>query len=332
MANLKTKYLGIEISNPIVVSSSGLSDTIGKIKDIEDAGAGAVVLKSLFEEQILNKADVLMGDQYYDAYPEAYDYINSYVKSNDIENYISLIKDAKAEVNIPIIASINCVSADGWTEFAQQIENAGADALEVNIFVMPTDKQRTSAEYEEIYLNVARSLNKQIKIPFSLKIGSSFTNLTEMSANLETLGAKGLVLFNRFFEPDIDIDNLSVVSAPRLSFPSEIRKSLRWIGMLSDSNRDLDLVASTGVHDSEALIKLLLVGAQAVQVCSVVYAEGLDVIKELKEGLSDWMDEKKFETIEDFRYKLNYENSNASEIYERSQFMKHFSSAKDVQY
>lgn len=332
MANLKTKYLGIEISNPIVVSSSGLSDTIGKIKDIEDAGAGAVVLKSLFEEQILNKADVLMGDQYYDAYPEAYDYINSYVKSNDIENYISLIKDAKAEVNIPIIASINCVSADGWTEFAQQIENAGADALEVNIFVMPTDKQRTSAEYEEIYLNVARSLNKQIKIPFSLKIGSSFTNLTEMSANLETLGAKGLVLFNRFFEPDIDIDNLSVVSAPRLSFPSEIRKSLRWIGMLSDSNRDLDLVASTGVHDSEALIKLLLVGAQAVQVCSVVYAEGLDVIKELKEGLSDWMDEKNFETIEDFRYKLNYENSNASEIYERSQFMKHFSSAKDVQY
>lgn len=332
MANLKTKYLGIEISNPIVVSSSGLSDTIGKIKDIEDAGAGAVVLKSLFEEQILNKADVLMGDQYYDAYPEAYDYINSYVKSNDIENYISLIKDAKAEVNIPIIASINCVSADGWTEFAQQIENAGADALEVNIFVMPTDKQRTSAEYEEIYLNVARSLNKQIKIPFSLKIGSSFTNLTEMSANLETLGAKGLVLFNRFFEPDIDIDNLSVVSAPRLSFPSEIRKSLRWIGMLSDSNRDLDLVASTGVHDSEALIKLLLVGAQAVQVCSVVYAEGLDVIKELKEGLSDWMDEKKFETIEDFRYKLNYENANASEIYERSQFMKHFSSAKDIQY
>lgn len=332
MANLKTKYLGIEISNPIVVSSSGLSDTIGKIKDIEDAGAGAVVLKSLFEEQILNKADVLMGDQYYDAYPEAYDYINSYVKSNDIDNYITLIKDAKAEVNIPIIASINCVSADGWTEFAQQIESAGADALEVNIFVMPTDKQRPSAEYEEIYLNVARSLNKQIKIPFSLKIGSSFTNLSEMSANLETLGAKGLVLFNRFFEPDIDIDNLSVVSAPRLSFPSEIRKSLRWIGMLSDSNRDLDLAASTGVHDSEALIKLLLVGAQAVQVCSVVYAEGLDVIEQLKEGLSDWMDEKNFETIEDFRYKLNYENANASEIYERSQFMKHFSSAKDVQY
>lgn len=332
MANLKTKYLGLDISNPIVVSSSGLSDTVEKIKDIEEAGAGAVVLKSLFEEQILNKADVLMGDQYYDAYPEAYDYINNYVKSNDIENYITLIKDAKKEISIPVIASINCVSAEGWIEFAEKIEQAGADALEVNIFVLPSDKLRSSAEYEEIYLNVARSLNKQINIPFSLKVGPNFTNLTGMAENLETLGAKGLVLFNRFFEPDIDIDNLAVVSAPRLSFPSEIRKSLRWIGMLSDENRNLDLAASTGVHDAETLIKLLLVGAQAVQVCSVVYSEGLDAIEEIKEGLSNWMDEKKFETIEDFRYKLNYANANSSQIYERSQFMKHFSSAKEVQY
>lgn len=332
MASLKTTYLGIEIDNPIIVSSSGLTDNVEKLVDIEEAGAGAVVLKSLFEEQIMNKADVLMGEESYGSYPESFDYINAYIKSNDIDNYINLIKEAKARVKIPVIASINCVSADGWIDFAKRIEEAGADALEVNVFVLPTDKFKTSTAYEEIYTKVATKLANDLNMPFTLKIGSYFTNLPALADNIRAIGAKGIVMFNRFFEPDIDIDNLEVISADRLSFPSELRKSLRWIGIISDKNNDFDLAASTGVHDGEAAIKMLLVGAQAVQICSAVYSEGLDVIDEIKADILRWMEEKNFDSIEDFRYKLNYSNVGETRLYERSQFMKYYSNATEVRF
>lgn len=332
MASLKTKYLGIEIDNPIIVSSSGLTDSVEKIKDIEEAGAGAVVLKSLFEEQILNKVDVLLAEESFSSYPEAYDYVNNYLKANDVEQYITFIKEAKKAVSIPVIASINCVSSEGWIDFAKRIEEAGADALEVNIFVLATDKFRTSATYEEIYTNIAIKLADKLTIPFSLKIGSNFTNLTAIADSVEAAGAKGLVLFNRFFEPDIDIDKMTIVSSDILSYPSEIRKSLRWVGMLSNNKTKFDIAASTGVHDAEAAIKLLLAGAQAIQICSVVYSEGLDVIEEIKEDMLKWMEEKQFEKIEDFRFKLNYKNVKEARLYERSQFMKYFSNASEVQY
>jgi dihydroorotate dehydrogenase (fumarate) len=224
------------------------------------------------------------------------------------------------------------VSAEGWIDFAKKIEEAGADAIEVNVFVLPVDKYKLSADYEEIYFEIARQLVSKIKIPFSLKIGSNFTNLTALADNLEAIGTNGLVLFNRFYEPDIDIDTLSLVSSDILSFPSEIRKSLRWVGMLSDVKSKLDIAASTGVHDAEAAIKLLLAGAQAIQICSIVYTEGLEVIAEIKEEIVSWMKEKKFESIEDFRYKLNYKKANKSVLYERSQFMKYFSDASEMQY
>jgi len=332
MASLKTTYLGLELKNPIIVSSSGLTDNVEKLVDIEESGAGAVVLKSLFEEQIKNKADVLMGEESYGSYPEAMDYINNYIESHDVENYINLIKEAKKAISIPVIASINCVSAHEWMDFAKKMEAAGADAIEVNVFVLPDDKTRTSADYEEIYFDIARNLKAELNIPFSLKIGQYFTNLLGVADKLQVLGANGLVLFNRFFEPDIDIDDMCVTSANRLSYPSEIRKSLRWIGMLSDKTKEFDLAASTGVHDGESAIKLLLAGAQAIQVCSVVYAEGLDIIDEIKDDIIRWMVDKEFKTIEDFRYRLNYNNAKNTRLYERSQFMKYYSDAKEITY
>lgn len=332
MAKLNTKYLGLDIKSPIIVSSCGLTDSVDKIKDIETAGAGAVVLKSLFEEQIKGQALELDHHVGYHGYPEAYDYVNAYVEANHLDDYLNLIKNAKKEVKIPVIASVNCISEDGWFDFAKKIEQAGADALEVNIFMLPNDSSISSDKYEELYLDVARRLSKDLKIPVSFKIGFYFTNILGFCEKLYAAGAKGVVMFNRFFEPDIDINKMEIVSADRLSFPSEIRKSLRWIGIVSDKDKDFDIASSTGIHDSEAAIKMILVGAQAVQVCSAIYQEGLGIIEDINNGISAWMDDKGFSKIEDLRYKMNYSNIPDAQMFERSQFMKYYSNAMEVQY
>lgn len=200
------------------------------------------------------------------------------------------------------------------------------------MFLLPDSNNRTSESYEEVYYEIARNLNAGISIPFSLKIGSSFTNIIGLADKLRVFGASGLVLFNRFFEPDIDIESMSIVSANRLSYPSEITKSLRWIGVLSDETKEFDIAASTGVHDGEAAIKLLLAGAQAIQICSVIYAEGLEIIDEIKDDIISWMVDKNYKKIEDFRYKLNAKSVGANSLYSRSQFMKYYSDAKEITY
>jgi len=286
MVNLETKYLGLNLKNPIVVSSSGLSNSVEKIKKIEAAGAGAVVLKSLFEEQINYEASHVINQS--EDYPEAEDYIRSYTKSNSIDTYLTLIEDAKKEVSIPVIASINCISDSDWTDFAKKIELAGADALELNVHIVTVDHEISSDEVENIYFSILEKVKSLINIPVAVKIGSHFSNLTNLVYKLYHRNVEGVVLFNRFFQPDIDIDNMSFTSSAVLSSDVDIRNTLRWVGIISDRVKNIDISSSTGVHDGKAAVKLLLAGASTVQVCSVLYKKGVDEIENILKDITNW--------------------------------------------
>jgi dihydroorotate dehydrogenase (fumarate) len=323
MANLSTTYLGLNLKSPLVVSSSNLTASVERIKKFEEMGAGAVVLKSLFEEQILHEIGTMA--QYSD-YTEAADYLKHYVTANSVNSYLQLIREAKRAVGIPVIASINCMSASQWVTFASQIQEAGADALEVNVFMLPIDPHKTSAEYESIYTSLAEKLNRIISIPIAFKVGSHFTNPFAVIEKLWYLKIRGVVLFNRFFEPDFDINTLKVVPASIFSHPDDLRSSLRWVGMTSHLVPKIDISASTGVHDGEALVKMILAGASSVQVCSAIYMQGAKHIASMLGALSDWMDAKGFSSINEFKGKLNYGQIHDPALYERSQFMKYYSS------
>jgi len=332
MINLETTYMGLQLKNPLIVSSSGLTNSVRKIKIIEEKGAGAVVLKSLFEEQITNEVQNLIGkDPKNVGYPEAEDYIRNYVKGDSVAKYLGLIREAKAAVSIPVIASINCVSSSDWTHFAREIEKAGADAIELNVFIVPNDRNKSAEDYEKIYFDIFSAVKKEVNIPISMKIGIYFTNLFSVANRLNANGADALVLFNRFYEPDIDIEKLKITSANVLSSSSDIRKSLRFVGMISDKIKGIDISASTGIHDGEAAIKQLLAGAKTVQICSTVYEHGFDQISKILEEITAWMKKKEFKSVDSFRGKLSYGSIPNSSMYERTQFMKYFSNnEKDV--
>lgn len=326
MTNLHTTYLGLQLKNPIVVSSSGLTNSVDKIQKLVDAGAGAVVLKSLFEEQINHEINKHIQDGLGLEYPEAIDYIAGHTKNHSVGEYLQLISDAKAKFNIPIIASINCFSSHEWLTFAKQIEKAGADAIEINVHVVNTDKNMEAIAVEELYYSVAENLNKNLKIPFAIKLGDNFANIVGVVNKLYAQGAKGVVLFNRFFQPDIDIHELKLGSSSVFSSPADIRRTLRWVAIVSDKVKHINISASTGNHDGEAVIKQLLAGATTVQVCSAVYQKGPNVISEMLNELSYWMEEKKFKDIAAFRGMMSYRKIQDPMMYERAQFMKYFSS------
>lgn len=326
MANTETTYLGLKLKNPLVVSSSGLTNSVEKIKNLRDAGAGAVVLKSLFEEQINQEINHAIHSGHGFDYPEAEDYMREYSRHNSLSEYLDLIREAKAAVDIPVIASINCYSSNEWVDFAQNIQEAGADAIELNLFVVNTDKNSEAAEYEQVYYDVAQSVNKVVSIPIAMKLGMYFSNLLSVVNKLSVSGAGGVILFNRFYEPDINIYNMNLKAAEVFSSPSDIRRSLRWVSIVSSKIHNIDVSASTGVHDGEALIKQLLAGAKTVQVCSAIYKNGPTVVTRMLNQLEKWMDQKKFETIESFRGKMSYRNIPDPMLYERAQFMKYFSS------
>jgi len=323
MINMETNYLGINLRNPLIVSSSGLSSTLDKIREIEEYGAGAVVLKSLFEEQINYDAHTLAKGT---DYPEAMDYVSYYIRNNSVENYLKLIRQAKQEVSIPVFASINCVSSSRWVEFAKKIEEAGADGLEVNVFILPTDKNARADRYEDIYYELADKLNDTLNIPYAFKLGSQFTNLVGFVERLNSVNVPGVVLFNRFYEPDIDTENLTFTSAEVFSSPADIRTPLRWVGIISSKVQKIHIAASTGVHDGKAAIKQLLVGAEAVQICSTIYKNGFAQIRNILDEMKAWMEEHQYDKIDDFRGRLSYSKIENPMIYERSQFMRYFSS------
>lgn len=323
MTNLTTSYLGLSLTSPIIVSSSRLTSELANLKSAEEHGAGAVVLKSLFEEQIMFHINELSSDH---RSAEAGDYISSYVRSHSVDEYLSLIRKAKKELSIPVIASINCFSNGSWTEFAGKIDDAGADALEINAFFMPVDRKVSSSDAEKIYLELVEKISGEVSIPITVKMAPRFSNILFMIDQFYMRGVQGVVMFNRFYEPDIDIRTMEIVPAQIFSAAEEKRNVIRWIAMSSALNIKIDISASTGVKSSDDVVKYLLAGAGTVQVCSVLYQKGLRYISELNSGIIRWMNEKKFSSISEFRGRLNWKNTDNPLVFERTQFMKYFSS------
>jgi dihydroorotate dehydrogenase (fumarate) len=325
MADLSTSYMGLKLRNPIIAGSSGLTNSIENIQKLFHHGAGAVVLKSLFEEQInyaVNKTYDQNENNY--SYPEALDYISQYTRENDLDKYLNLIRDAKSTVDIPIIGSINCISSSEWVTFARNIQEAGADGLELNIFVLPSDPRRKAEQLEQLYFDIIQSVMKQVKIPVAAKISSYFSGLTNMALQLSWTGISGLVLFNRFYSPDVNIDKFEVTADNIFSTPAEMSQVLRWVAMLS--NRiNCDIAASTGIHDGEAVIKQLLAGAKAVQIASVLYQKGFKQIEVMSKFIEEWMNKHHFETTSEFIGRMSFKEVKNPAAFERVQFMKHFS-------
>lgn len=326
MGNLKTKFAGLELNSPIIAGSCGLTSDIKRLQEIEVAGAGAVVLKSIFEEQINMEASRSIGDN---SYPEETDYIQNYIRANTVQQYIDLVKLVKERLKIPVIASINCLSNGEWISFAKELENAGADALELNTFILPLDEFKESADIENIYYDIVKQVKAQVKIPLILKIGHYFTNLPMFVSKLKALGVDAVTLFNRFYEPDIDIERMTIGVASVFSLPTDLRQSLRWTGILAGQDKQLQISSSTGVHNGEAVVKLLLAGATTVQVCSALYEQGIPAIRTMNYFVSSWMEKKSFKSIEEFRGKLSYADPGHADRYERAQFMKYFSDRRD---
>ncbi|HAK46954.1 MAG TPA: dihydroorotate oxidase [Spirochaeta sp.] len=321
MANLKTKYMGIELESPVIAASSGLTASVDKVKEFEQAGAGAVVLKSLFEEQILYDSNKMTEDYNSEVHADALDFFNGMSSSFFLDEYLTLVENCKKAVNIPVIASVNCVSDGAWLKYAKRFENVGADALELNAFTMPVNKKMSSEDYEKTYYRLAEGIKKAVNIPVALKLSPHFTSLARVLENFADIGIEGLVLFNRFYRPDIDIKKVKMSHAPILSAAEEMSLTLQWIALLS-GEIECDFAATTGVHDSEGVIKQLLAGAKAVQICSAVYKNGSSVFAKMNNEIADWMREKGFFSIADFNGKLCQEESENPEVYERTQYMK----------
>ncbi len=321
MADLKTTYMGLELKNPVIAGSSNITGSVDKIKELEDYGVSAVVLKSIFEEQISMEIGAISQDAMF--HTEGYDYISQYTKQFNLEKYLNLIKDAKSATDIPVIASINCLSDGEWVSFTEKINSAGADALELNLFLLPGDFNREPAVLEKVYFDIIKAVKAKTDIPVSVKISSYFTSLANTIFRFSLTGIKGIVLFNRFYQPDIDLENMELVASDIYSTQRENSHSLRWIGMLSD-NVKCDLVASTGVHEGEDVLKNILVGAKAVQVVSAFYQKGPSHAKKMISDLNELMDKKSFFSISEITGILNQKNVANPEIFERVQFMKYY--------
>lgn len=321
MVNLQTTFAGLTLKNPFIAASSGLTNSLSKIKELEKAGIGAVVLKSLFEEQIENHTEKLT--QISD-YPEAADYINAYIQMNHVEKYLDLIRSVKAECTIPVVASINCYKLTRWTDFAKSIEAAGADAIELNVFLL------NAGEYgdtylEDSYISIVKQLKKTVKIPVVVKMAKNMGNLPGLVGKLKALGTDGIVLFNRFYQLDIDINKMEITAGTVFSNPADFHETLRWTAIVSGRVKEIDILCSTGVHSWEDTIKGILAGASGVQLCSVLYEQGVEVIGNMITCVEEWMEQNNYERISDFKGKLNYANIASPSLYERVQFMKYFS-------
>ncbi len=319
--NTKTKYLGLELKNPIIVSSSRLTGSYEKVMECVENGAGAVVLKSLFEEQIITDIEEkLKNNEMYFWYPEATNFVKKISKEHGVNEYFNLIKKVKANADIPIIASVNCTTSQEWPAFAKDLEAAGADAIELNIAIFPFDENVESKDIENLYIEILKAVKAEVSIPVSVKLGPCFTNISGMVSQLDAAGVDGIVLFNRFFRPDINIDKGTVFYDNYLSEPSEMTQSLRWIGLLSGKVK-CDIAASTGIHDYQAVIKQIMAGADAIAVCSVLYKKGIPYLKEIIAELEAWMKKNNVGSFDQIKGKINFGQENHAE-FERVQFMR----------
>ncbi len=325
MVSLETNYLGLKLKNPIIIASSGLTNSVEKIRSLEKNGAAAVVLKSLFEEQILAEVshNITLDQSYgYDVN----DYITNTIINNNVSDYLNLIKEAKASVDIPVIASINCVSDREWLDFTKKIESAGADALELNIGLLPSDHNVSSEENEKRYFDILEKVRKSTNLPIAIKISQYSAGLANLIKKLSWTGfVDAFVLFNRYFSPDIDIENMKITSTGVFSSSEDISASLRWVAIMSNVI-ELPIAATTGIHTGADVVKQILAGAVAVQIASSIYKNGPEHIQNMIKDMEDWMERKSFSKLDDFAGKMAFNSDNNTIAFERIQFMKHFGS------
>lgn len=325
MVDFSTKYMGFDLKNPIIAASSGMTDTVDKVKNLEINGAGAVVLKSLFEEQIMMEIDAVTASNVYNNYGDADDYISYYTRKHNVDNYLKLIEGSKEQVDIPVIASLNSFSIGQWVNFAERIESAGADALELNMFILPGDQKFSGQEIEETYFDIIRAVRKNTSLPIAIKLSTYFSGMADSFIKMSREDISAMVLFNRFYSPDVDLDKEEMVSTGIFSTPGENTNTIRWIGMISDKV-NCDLAASTGIADGYDVLKNLLVGAKAVQVASTIYKNTAKHIDLMLKQMEAWMIKKEYQSLDEFIGKLSYKKIEKPIIYERAQFMKYFSS------
>lgn len=325
MIDLTTSYMGLKLKNPIIASSSGLTNSLKDIIDLEANGASAVVLKSLFEEEIIMEAEENLTKMHASGfiYPETMDYFDFDEMDDPVANFLKLISDAKKAVKIPIIPSINCVTAEKWPDFAKRIQDAGADGLELNIFSLPSDLNRTSEENDKVYFDVIKKVTSLVSIPVAVKIGPYNASLASFIKRLSETPVKAIVLFNRFYSPDFDIYKFDFTPSNVFSNSAELALPLRWTAIMS-GRVSCDIAASTGIHDGNAVVKVLLAGASAVQVASTLYRNGFGQIQVMLKQLNIWMEEMSYTSINDFKGKMSQEKSHNPAAFERVQFMKFF--------
>jgi dihydroorotate dehydrogenase (fumarate) len=319
--DLSTTYMGLKLKNPIIASSSKLTSQIDLVKKCADSGAGAIVLKSLFEEQLIaDKGKLMDQDHKYFWFPEAVDYISSHSRERGVKDYLKLIEDSKKNTDVPIIASINCITPEEWPAMVKHLENSGADGIELNISVFPSDENVKSCDLEELYVKILEEVKKHVTVPVSVKLGSMLTNPFQVVNQMCNTGMDGVVLFNRYFRPDIDIDEEKIIGDNIFSSPSETTLPLRWVSLLS-TKVDCDICANTGIHDAEAMIKHLLAGASAVQICTTLYNNGIEYIEQMLKDLENWMYHKNYKSVNDFKGKMHKDYGNAA-AFVRVQFLK----------
>lgn len=326
MANLAVKYLGLELKNPFIVSSCGLTRTVRGIRPCAAAGASAIVLESLFEEQIdaelgVGGAAAASISDEIAVHPEAADYLNELGKSYAPHTYLELIQQAKSEFDIPVIASVNCVSARWWSDYARQIETAGADALELNIALMPRRIDQEAAGLESRVYDIVQGVREQVSLPITVKIGPYFTSLPRVISRITAAGANGVVLFNRFYQLDIDPETEELVAAYQFSSEHEIYQPLRWISILAPQVQ-CDISASTGIHSGLAAAKMILAGANVVQVASVLYTRKVKHLTAMIDEFDAWMERRGYATVAEARGHLMQSKSYDPEALERLQYIK----------
>ena len=328
--DLSTTYLGMKLRTPLVPSASPLSEEVDNIKRLEDAGASAVVLYSLFEEQLIQERFELNRRLTYgtDSFAESLSYFPEPQEFHlGPEEYLDHIRKAKEAVHIPIIASLNGSSVGGWTDFARQMEQAGADAIELNIYYIPTDMNLGATEVEQTYIEILSAVKASVKIPVAVKLSPFFSSMANMAMRFDQAGANGLVLFNRFYQPDIDLDELEVRPNVILSTPQAMRLPLRWIAILHGSV-SCSLAATSGIHQAPDVIKMLMAGASVTMLCSVLLRQGIQHLRTVEQNLRAWMIEHEYESVRQMQGSMSQKNCADPSAFERAQYMKALQSVK----
>ena len=322
--DLSTEYLGLKLANPIIPSASPLSRTLDSIKRLQDAGAAAVVMYSLFEEQIEHEAGELKHYLQYgtESFPEALTYFPERGDYNlGPEEYVDLLHKAKTSLKIPVIGSLNGISSGGWVRYAKKIEQAGADALELNIYYIPTDPRLPGADVEDRYLDVLKAVKETVKIPVAVKLIPFFSSLANLAHRLDSAGANGLVLFNRFYQPDINLETLEVEPNVILSTAHAMRLPLRWVAILHGRVK-ASLAATSGIHTGLDVLKMLMAGADVTMVCSSLLKHGPGRIGEILNGMKEWMTEHEYASVKQMKGSMSQKSIADPAAFERAQYMK----------